>query len=175
MNFNTVVVNNGASKMAGGGGMIENNYESQEVKDQMIDTDNHDFRPVPGGGFTTGSQTIGAYTLGEESLTYWIPGRKQYKTSHPIPQDGVTVPATRDSVICQTGYLAEQHHFYFGEDFDEVNDADQGDNAFQFTLFGDENIFQLPELEPENVYYWRVDVQRYDYVYKGDVWSFFTV
>ena len=44
MNFNTVVLNNGASKMQNGGSLIENNYESQDVKDQMIDPDNIDFR-----------------------------------------------------------------------------------------------------------------------------------
>ena len=51
MNSNTLVANNGASKFEGGGGTIENNYESQDVKRQMVDTDNSDFRPVPGGGF----------------------------------------------------------------------------------------------------------------------------
>ena len=51
MNSNTLVANNGASKFEGGGGTIENNYESQDVKRQMVDTDNSDYRPVPGGGF----------------------------------------------------------------------------------------------------------------------------
>ena len=88
--------------------MIENNYESLDVKEQMVDTDNYDFRPVAGGGFITpdGGQIIGAYTSGESSLTYWIPGRKLYKSSFPIPRDGGTVPAERMDVICQTGFRA---------------------------------------------------------------------
>ena len=174
MNFNTIVVNNGASKMQDGGGFIKNNYESQDVKKQMIDTNNKDFRPTPDGGFTNGSQIKGAYVLGESNLTYWIPGRKLYKTSNPIPQDGVTISSERRQVICQTGYLADRHHFYIGETFEEVDEAGIEDNAFKHTLYGDENIFALPHLEKDVVYYWRIDVQRGDYVYKGDVWSFFT-
>ena len=75
--------------------MIENNYESLDVKDQMVDTNNYDFRPVQGGAFITpdGGEIIGAYTNGESSLTYWIPGRKLYKASFPIPKDGATVSA----------------------------------------------------------------------------------
>ena len=41
------------------------------------------------------------------------------------------------------------------------------------TLSGDENIFALPfSLSADTQYYWRVDAQRGDDVYKGDVWSF---
>ena len=174
MNFNTVVVNNGASKMANGGGLIENNYASLDVKDQMIDTDNKDFRPAPGGAFTQGSQIIGAYNLGEFNSKYWIPGRKLYKTSNPIPQDGVTISFERGHVICQTGYLADQHHFYLSETAHEVDMAEKGNDTFQFTLYNEENIFPLPQLEADKIYYWRVDAQNGEHVYRGDVWSFFT-
>ena len=95
-----------------GGGLIENNYEGLDVKEQMIDVANHDFRPVPGGGFFTpdGGEIIGAYTEGESSQFYWIPGRKLYKASFPIPQDGATVPAERGDVICKTAYLVCNVH-----------------------------------------------------------------
>ena len=177
MNFYSVVVNNGASQFEGGGGVIENNYESQDVKGQMLDTDNYDFRPVEGGGFITpdGGEVIGAYTSGESSLTYWIPGRKLFKTSFPIPKDGVAVSSERRDVICQTGYQAERHDFYFGETFEEVDTAGKENDAFQITLNGDENIFALPTLSPDTEYYWRVDAVRGGYVYKGDVWSFYTI
>ena len=177
MNFYSVVVNNGASKLDGGGGVVENNYESQDVKEQMLDTDNYDFRPVAGGGFITpdGGEVIGAYTSGESSLTYWIPGRKLFKTSFPIPQDGVAVSSERSDVICQTGFQANKHDFYFGEVFDEVESAGKEDDAFQMTLNGDENIFTLPDILAGKEYYWRVDAVRGDFVYKGDMWSFVTV
>ena len=178
MNFYSVVVNNGASKLDGGGGVIENNYESQDVKEQMLDTDNYDFRPVAGGGFITpdGGEVIGAYTSGESSLTYWIPGRKLFKTSFPIPQDGVAVSSERSDVICQTGFQANKHDFYFGEVFDEVESAGKEDESYRMTLSGEKNIFALPfSLSAGTEYYWRVDAVRGDYVYKGDVWSFNTI
>ena len=159
---------------AGGGGIIENNYNSTDVKEQMIDTDNYDFRPLPGGNFITpdGGEIIGAYTLGPSSLTYWIPGRKDYKSSFPIPRNGATISTERADVICQTGYLAEKHDMYFGETFEEVDSAVKGDGAYQMTLSGDENIFAIPLLTPGETYYWRVDAIRGEYVYKGDIWNF---
>ena len=156
--------------------MIENNYESLDVKDQMVDTNNYDFRPVQGGAFITpdGGEIIGAYTNGESSLTYWIPGRKLYKASFPIPKDGATVSAERSDVICQTGYLADKHDLYFGDNFDEVDSAGKDDAAYQMTLQDDKNIFALPTLESSKQYFWRVDTHRGNDVFKGDVWSFTT-
>ena len=162
---------------AGGGGIIENNYNSTDVKEQMIDTDNYDFRPLPGGNFIApdGGEIIGAYTLGPSSLMYWIPGRKLYKTSFPIPKNGAMISAERADVICQTGYLADEHDFYFGETFGEVDLAGTGDGAFQLTLSGNENIFPVPSLAVDKVYYWRVDARRGEDTFKGDVWSFSTI
>ena len=58
---------------------------------------------------------------------YWIPGRRLYKASAPIPRDGAQVSAAeRADVICQTGYLAEKHDFYFGDSFEEVDAAGKG-------------------------------------------------
>merc|ERR1712038_1130094 len=177
MNYESIVVNNGASMFEGGGGVIENNYESNNVKQQMMDTDNYDFRPVVGGAFITpdGGDIIGAYTSGESSLIYWIPGRKLYKTSFPIPQDGVMVSAERTDVICRTGYVADHHDFYFGETFEGVDSAGKEDDAFVMTLSGDENVFTVPSLVSGKIYYWRVDAGRGNDIYKGDVWSFETV
>ena len=160
----------------GGGGIIENNYNSTDVKEQMIDTENYDFRPLPGGNFITpdGGEIIGAYTEVESSETYWIPGRRLYKASYPIPQDGATVSAEREDVICRPAYLAEKHDFYFGDNFDEVEAAGKDDGPFQMTLHGEENIFALPNLKEDKTYYWRVDAHTLKKKYKGDVWSFST-
>ena len=93
---------------------------------------------------------IGAYSV--DAPTYWIPGRKLYKTSFPIPQDGGTVSKERGDVICQTGYQAEEHSFYFGESYEEVDSAVEP----YMTLNGDENVFPMPTaLSPNKVYYWR--------------------
>ena len=186
--------------------MIENNYESLDVKEQMVDADNYDFRPIAGGGFDPCPNTnsadwcnercnterrctrrnncqikcqqtcglcemIGAYSI--DSPTYWIPGRKLYKASFPIPQDGGTAPADRVDVICQTGFRADQHNFYFGDNIDDVKSAGKEDENYRLTLSGEENVFPLPiSLTAGKEYYWRVDAQRGDDVYKGDIWSF---
>jgi len=139
----------------------------------MIDTDNNDFRPTTDGALTKGSEIIGAYNLGD--LKYWIPGRKLYKTSNPIPKDEATVSYKRSHVICQTGYLAIQHDFYFGESAKLVDSAEKGDKEFQLTLYNDENVFKLPPLHAFKVYYWRVDVHKGGQIYKGDVWRFITI
>ena len=68
--------------------------------------------------------------------------------------------------------MADKHDFYFGDNFEVVEVAGMDDEAFQMTLDGDENIFALPNLSPETVYYWRVDARRGGYVFKGDVWTF---
>ena len=68
--------------------------------------------------------------------------------------------------------MADKHDFYFGDNFEEVEAAERNDEAFHMTLDGDNNIFALPGLTPDMVYYWRVDARRGGDVYKGDVWSF---
>ena len=55
---------------------------------------------------------------------------------------------------------------------DQRDSAGKDDDAFQMTLDGEENIFSLPALSPDTVYYWRVDARRGDNVFKGDTWSF---
>jgi len=56
---------------------------------------------------------------------------------------------------------------YFGEDFDEVNNATQGVTT-STTTYGP------GPLEREKVYYWRVDVFDAVETHKGDVWTFTT-
>ncbi|CAL4127321.1 unnamed protein product, partial [Meganyctiphanes norvegica] len=185
-NNNSIVLNNGATKASGGrnlydggdwplaGKVVENNYSGEDAIIQMVDTENLDFRPTIGKAFTTGEELIGAYQPGS-SGTYWIPGRKEYKTTMPIPLSGSIIPPTRDVVICLGGYMADEHHFYFGNERDLVESAEMEDEEFQFALAANEgNMFQLPKLISNTQYFWRVDVQNGGYIYKGDVWSFFT-
>ena len=85
---------------------------------------------------------------------YWIPGRRLYKASTPIPRDGAQVSAAeRADVICQTGYLAEKHDFYFGDSFEEVDAAGKEDDAYQETLHDEKNVFALPSLKPGKEYF----------------------
>ena len=170
MNDESIVLNNAATRMTDGGKIIENNYVSKSVQNEMVDISVHDFRPIPGGKLTAGSVTIGAYEVNPSR--YWIPGRQLYKASYPIPSDGAEVK-TRSDVMCRTGYLADQHHFYLGESADQVTKAGLNDSEYQLFLAGQDNVFKLPEgLVKNKPYYWRVDAQRGGDVFKGDVWQF---
>ena len=46
MNSNTLVANNGASKFEGGGGTIENNYESQDTVGRRIHLSGTQFKTL---------------------------------------------------------------------------------------------------------------------------------
>merc|ERR1719312_410850 len=134
----------------------------------MMDVTVQDFRPIPGGPFTQGPVTIGAYEV--EPAKYWIPGRQLYKTSYPIPSNGTHV-ATRSDLMCRVGYLASKHHFYLGDTAGAVAHAGPEDPEFQYTLLNQGNIFPLLSgLARNKTYYWRVDAQRGGDVYRGDVW-----
>ena len=111
MNFNSMVKNNAAMKMLDGGSVIENNYASRDMTDQMIDVLNMDFRPRIGGAFDQ-EDMIGAYVKNDSR--YWIPGRKLFKTSNPIPKDGATILAAsnRNDVICQTAFKGLNSEMY---------------------------------------------------------------
>ena len=74
MNQHSVVINNAASKMAGGGGLIQNNYEGLDVKNHLEDPDVQDFRPIEGGALTQGDIIMGPYQPGVGEGVYWIPG-----------------------------------------------------------------------------------------------------
>ncbi|CAL4079245.1 unnamed protein product, partial [Meganyctiphanes norvegica] len=182
----TDIINNAAMKADGGknvfdggrwpiaGETIENNYFNLDVKVNIEDADNWDFRPVDGGVLTQGSELIGPYEPGTASLTYWIPGQKLYKASTPIPPSGSFVSDSRNVVMFLGGYTADQHHFYFGSDEALVKYASMDDEEFRQSHSGDHNICLLPSLLSNTKYFWRVDVQWGGYVYKGDVWTFTT-
>ncbi|CAL4079397.1 unnamed protein product [Meganyctiphanes norvegica] len=183
----TDVINNAAMKADGGknvfdggrwpipGEIVENNYFNLDVKSNLVDADNWDFRPVEEGVLTQGNELIGPYESGTESLTYWIPGRKLYKATTPIPPNGSSVSYLRDAVMFLGGYIADQHHIYFGTDEEFTKYATMDDEEFQLSLSGEHNIGLLPKLLVNTQYYWRIDVQWGGYVYKGDVWSFTTI
>jgi len=96
--------------------------------------------------------------------------------SEPNPADEqADVP--RDAVLSwKTGTGADKHDVYFGDNFDDVNQAtttvDPG-GVYQGRI--DPNIYTVAErLEFGETYYWRIDEVEADgtTIHKGDVWSF---
>ena len=90
------------------------------------------------------------------------------KTAYnPNPADGAEFVDLNARLSWTAGMGAILHTVYFGDDFDEVNNATQGVMAGTTT-------FNPGPLEEEKVYYWRVDEFDAVETHKGNVWTFAT-
>jgi len=90
------------------------------------------------------------------------------KTAYfPNPADGVESVSVNVQLSWTGGYGAKLHHVYFGETFDEVDNA-TGGSAQGSTSYAPGT------LKMAKTYYWRVDEFDVVETYKGDVWSFTT-
>jgi len=103
--------------------------------------------------------------------------------SHPHPTDNdAGVPVTDTYLTWWPGDLTDPvdgHDVYFGTDFNDVNTADT-------TVYDPNNVYMgrqsepyylLGTLEPNTVYYWRIDQvssSHQDSPWKGPVWQFRT-
>jgi hypothetical protein len=96
--------------------------------------------------------------------SFWIPPKTAYD---PDPADGNEFVEQDVTLSWTAGLGAELHTVYFGDNFDDVNNASGGSSQVSSTYTPD-------LLELEKVYYWRID--EYDGVatYKGNVWGFTT-
>jgi hypothetical protein len=94
--------------------------------------------------------------------------------SLPSPADeAIDIP--RDVPLSWTpGEYADTHNVYFGNDFDNVNEADT-DSPLLISPAQDANYYNPGRLEFAQTYYWRVDeinAPPDDTVFKGSTWSF---
>ena len=93
---------------------------------------------------------------------FLVPPKIAYE---PIPADGAKFIDPGEAVSWTAGFGAKLHTVYFGDNFDDVNNASgglpQGPTTYTPSL-----------LEPGKTYYWRVDEFDAAATYKGDVWSF---
>ncbi len=100
-----------------------------------------------------------------EVWSFSIPPKTAY---NPDPADGDQVTDPNAVTLTWTpGFGAKLHTFYFGEDYEEVENATVGAPR------GGADYAPGP-LESEKVYYWRVDEFDGAGTYKGDVWTFTT-
>ncbi|MCP4263073.1 MAG: LamG domain-containing protein [Planctomycetes bacterium] len=90
------------------------------------------------------------------------------KTAYdPIPADGAETVAVDVELSWTEGFGGKLHTVYFGDNFDEVNNAAGGQSQGTTT-------FTPGTLEMAKTYYWRVDEFDIAETHKGDVWSFTT-
>ncbi len=91
------------------------------------------------------------------------------KTAYdPIPANGAESVALDVELSWTEGFGAKLHTVYFGDNFDDVNNATDG--PVQGTA-----TYTPGTLEMAKTYYWRADEFDLIETYKGDVWSFTTV
>ncbi|MFH1883511.1 MAG: PA14 domain-containing protein, partial [Planctomycetota bacterium] len=96
--------------------------------------------------------------------SFLVPPKKAYE---PEPVDGAKFIDPDAQLSWTGGYGAKLHTIYFGDNFDDVNNAAGG--LPQGTL-----TYTPGPLELGKTYYWRVDEFDAVTTYKGDVWSFTT-
>jgi hypothetical protein len=97
--------------------------------------------------------------------SFSIPPKTAY---FPDPPDGAgSIGPDNVTLTWTAGFGAKLHTIYFGEDYDEVDNATVGTPSGTAT-------YSPGALEREKVYYWRVDEFDGMATYKGDVWSFAT-
>ena len=152
-------------------GTKHGNIVREDIKSLLHDPDNQDFRPLHE------DITAGPYPYSTTLSTYWIPGRKLYKASSPVPPHKAhrVLAAHRDALMWLNAYGCDTHHVYLGTTNAAVKDADDKSTEFLGTVT-DGNVMYLKEtLKVGEKYFWRVDAECGDNVFKGDIWRFITV
>ncbi len=96
--------------------------------------------------------------------SFSIPPKTAY---FPDPADGAEAVGVNDKLSWTPGFGAMLHYAYFGDSFDDVNNA-----AGALPLGGE--TYDPGPLKMAQTYYWRVDEFDAKGTYKGAVWSFTT-
>ena len=96
--------------------------------------------------------------------SFTVPSKKAYG---PNPADGAIFIEADTDLSWTVGFGAKLHTVYFGESFNDVNNAAGG-------LPQGTATYTLDPLELGKTYYWRVDEFDAAKTYKGDVWNFRT-
>ncbi|MHC4533184.1 MAG: LamG domain-containing protein [Planctomycetota bacterium] len=96
--------------------------------------------------------------------SFMVPPKTAYA---PYPADGGETVSVNTSLIWTSGFGSKLHTVYFGDNFDDVNNAAGG-------LPQGAASYDPGPLEMAKTYYWRVDEFDALDTYKGNIWSFST-
>jgi len=100
-----------------------------------------------------------------EIWSFTVPPKTAYE---PNPSDGVKFVLPDVELSWTAGFAAKLHYVYFGDNFDDVNNAIVGFPQAETT-------YTPGTLELDKVYYWRIDEFDGVNTHKGDVFSFRTM
>mgnify|MGYP000666335887 CR=1 FL=1 len=190
-NKGSIVINNAADVISSQRASIEpmlswvdygHNFnganESQSLASQLRDINNRDFRPAQPSALNNGDAITDSYLINQQGgefayggayqqgqNNYWIPGRQEQQTSHPIPASRSADIATNTDLIWRPAYKTTSYKVYMGTSSDSLSLMKQQTN----------NIFQPDKLNLGTTYYWRVDaLTAAGDTIIGDVWHFST-
>ncbi len=95
---------------------------------------------------------------------------------NPEPVDSGLFVDPNTSLNWSRGAGALIHHIYFGDNFDNVRDADTSSPEYKGRTFVSTTTWEPPDtLELNKTYYWRIDEEASgSTINQGDVWSFTT-
>ena len=96
--------------------------------------------------------------------SFMVPPKTAY---NPVPADTAKFIDPNVVLAWTNGYGAKLHTIYFGDNFDDVNNAADGASQGAKT-------YSPGTLEPGKAYYWRVDEFDGAQTHKGEVWQFTT-
>ncbi|MFZ2148946.1 MAG: LamG domain-containing protein [Sedimentisphaerales bacterium] len=97
--------------------------------------------------------------------SFSIPPKTAYA---PVPADTAESIDMNSNLSWTAGFGSKLHTVYFGDNFDDVNNAAGG-------LLQADATYSPGTLELAKTYYWRIDEFDGSVTYKGDVWSFTTL
>jgi hypothetical protein len=97
--------------------------------------------------------------------SFLVPPKTAY---NPSPADGAKYVGLDVTFSWTAGYLAALHTVYFGDNFDDVNNAVGKPPLTTAT-------YNPGPLEKDKTYYWRVDEFDGSVTHKGEVWSLTTI
>jgi len=106
-----------------------------------------------------------ANTYTGDVWSFMIPPKKAFS---PNPVNGADLVDLDVELVWESGFSAKLHTVYFGDNFDDVNNAAVGMPQGQTT-------YTPGTLKLAKTYYWRVDEFEGPDTHKGDVWSFTTL
>jgi hypothetical protein len=106
-----------------------------------------------------------------EVWSFSIPPRTAYFSE---PADGAESVDLDVELRWTAGYGAKLHTVYFGDNFDEVNNASGGLPLGDATYSPGTTTYDPDKLKLAKTYYWRVDEFDIVETHKGEVWSFTT-
>ncbi len=167
-------------------GIVDHNWDGAksglDVRSQLRDPDNLDFRPkagstlIDGGAVIKGKLThfigqapdIGPYEFGASH--YWIPGYQAKTASSPVPPKAATAVKLDADLMWLEGYRATSHDVYLGTQLTQVMDGTKLSPSYQGNFTS--NIFTPKSLIPGKTYFWRVDAVGKNGIIKGETWRF---